>query len=536
MPYSVEQLIEDHGPPVCVKKDDCVDKALNQMMEHDFSQLPVIDDSNYPLGMVTNEGIIRGVRNFGVGLENLHVRDVMVAAPIYNLEDDLFDLLDTLKITNAVLIINPIPELEGIVTSYDSTEYFRRRAEDLMQIEDIEATIKDFIEQAYTDKSGEVDEDRLAEAISKCAHPASAEKEFEELSLSDYNNLLLRKETWDFFVSIFGVSRKALQKLLDDVRMTRNALVHFQGEINIEQQDKLQYCANWLAKRQEEYQTQLQQEFTKRLLDQSTQQATGAAEEDSVELGEQDIILDPAGPRDSRYAPLIDHLLSQPGRISQIQLTFEVIEKIIEGDLPNSARQHRAWWANDSIGHSHSKQWLGAGWRTSYINLSEGRITFARVKEREKAYINFFSSLLRELRTQSDFPVKDVSPGGTSWIVVRSVSVGSPQRVILAYSFSRDKRFRVELYIDTGDQESNKQIFDRLYAQKATIKNELGEVSWERLGEKRASRIAVYHPGQITDDESAMSNLREWGVQTMIKFQKAIESKAEAALREVMGV
>ena len=64
MPYSAEQLLEGHGPAVCVKKDDCVVEALNQMMEHDFGQLPVIDDRNYPLGMVIYEGIIREVGDF----------------------------------------------------------------------------------------------------------------------------------------------------------------------------------------------------------------------------------------------------------------------------------------------------------------------------------------------------------------------------------------------------------------------------------------------------------------------------------------
>jgi hypothetical protein len=41
---------------------------------------------------------------------------------------------------------------------------------------------------------------------------------------------------------------------------------------------------------------------------------------------------------------------------------------------------------------------------------------------------------------------------------------------------------------------------------------------------------------RITDDEETLSALRHWGVETMIKFQKAIESKAEEAQCEVMGV
>jgi predicted transcriptional regulator len=64
MSCSIEQLLESQGLPVCVKKDYCVAEAINQMREHDFSRLPVIDGGNYPLGMVTYESIIRVVGDF----------------------------------------------------------------------------------------------------------------------------------------------------------------------------------------------------------------------------------------------------------------------------------------------------------------------------------------------------------------------------------------------------------------------------------------------------------------------------------------
>ena len=53
----------------------------------------------------------------------------------------------------------------GIVTSYDSTEYFRRRAEDMMLVEDIEGMVKDLVQAAFIDETGEVDQERLAAAI-----------------------------------------------------------------------------------------------------------------------------------------------------------------------------------------------------------------------------------------------------------------------------------------------------------------------------------------------------------------------------------
>ena len=93
------------------------------MLKHDFGQLPVIDSDNRPLGMVTFDGILRGVRNFAAKLDSLHVRDVMTGAKSFRPEADLFDLLDELKRTYGVLIVDAAGVLEGIVTSFDSTEY-----------------------------------------------------------------------------------------------------------------------------------------------------------------------------------------------------------------------------------------------------------------------------------------------------------------------------------------------------------------------------------------------------------------------------
>ena len=104
--------------------------------------------------------------------------DIFYAVPIRSsaifrlikktIDDDLFDILDRLKETNAVLVIETyVPELVGIVTSYDTTEYFRNRTEDLMRVEDIELMVKEFIKTAYVDENGELDEAKLNSAVAQ---------------------------------------------------------------------------------------------------------------------------------------------------------------------------------------------------------------------------------------------------------------------------------------------------------------------------------------------------------------------------------
>lgn len=169
MAYQIHQIIEGKGSPISVTKDDTVSKALSLMIEHDYSQLPVISREekakdmtiDTPEGMVTYESILRGIRNFQAKIEELKIQDVMISAPIYSYDDDLFDIFDRLKDSNAVLITEDIglgEDLVGIVTSYDATEYFRNRTEDMMRVEDIELIIKDFILGIYLKDDGEIDE------------------------------------------------------------------------------------------------------------------------------------------------------------------------------------------------------------------------------------------------------------------------------------------------------------------------------------------------------------------------------------------
>jgi len=233
-----------------------------------------------------------------------------------------------------------------------------------------------------------------------------------------------------------------------------------------------------------------------------------------------------------RYAPLADWLQSQPGNIDQVEFSFEDIERIIGAELPPSARTHRVFWANDSVGHVQSQLWLEAGWRVSTVNLTAGKVTFNRIAEREKAYINFFGILLDELKKKADFPIRDSSPDGTSWVVIQTAPLKEKAHGSFVMAFSRLKRFRVEVYLDFGDQAANKAVFDILYAQKAVLEAQTGPMSWERLDDRRASRIAIYCSGHIAELKTH-PDIRKWAVPTMIKFYNALAEPVSQAIRQV---
>ena len=105
----------------------------------------------------------------------------------------------------------------------------------------------------------------------------------------------------------------------------------------------------------------------------------------------------------------------------------------------------------------------------------------------------------------------------------------------LSVSFTRKGRLRVELYIDTGDQARNKTAFDLLHAQAEKIEAEFGEgLSWERLDEARASRVACYREGSIITPTNHEA-LQAWAVEMLARFQRVIVPAASEALRQAVS-
>lgn len=81
-----------------------------------------------------------------------------------------------------------------------------------------------------------------------------------------------------------------------------------------------------------------------------------------------------------KYEPLGDHLRALAD--DQWNASFDEIENILGFRLPNSARDHRAWWSNHIGGnHSQTAVWVEAGWETRDVDQAHGLIRFTRVRK-----------------------------------------------------------------------------------------------------------------------------------------------------------
>jgi len=266
---TIQQLIDGRSQPTTVSLNDTVQRALELMIENDCSQLPVVDDKKRVVAskerkayMITSDSILRSLSNFRIPLhtESLLVSDALVLTNIFGTGEDPFDLFEALKDNQAVLVVDGEEhELVGIVTSFDATVFFRQRAEDIILVEWIESTIKDYITLYFKGSIGEAGQAELQAAIEaimpshhklsdpflqalshyetaigsnlpvkeETAREAFAQylyKEkapsFDDLSLSHYIDLFTNKSRWDSYKNVFKLQRDAIYRLLDDIRQT----------------------------------------------------------------------------------------------------------------------------------------------------------------------------------------------------------------------------------------------------------------------------------------------------------------------------
>lgn len=568
MPFIIQHLIPEKQNLTTVTENDSVQHALSLMAERDFSQLPVVDEGQKLVGMITSDSILRAVSNFRAIPQSLKVSHVVKKAKPHQLEDDLSELLRGLRDTSAIPIVDGEDKVVYIVTNYDTAEYFRHRATDLMLAEDVEMTLRDFIRAASNSEADEADNEAMTLLIKGITPSSREQKRKFKGALINYNNLATQtnfainstlldsvfeehltesaplkpfkkltlseliqifKNLWPTYQADFrGMAWETVGPLLDEVRQIRNAIAHF-NEVTDQQRQKLEFCYEFLQKHRVTPPEELASS------DPSLNYVLASVSAELPNLSPAEEIIDA---NDSRYAPLAIWLQAQES--DRVICTFKEIETLIQDELPPSARRHRNWWANDTVSHVQSAQWLEVGWRVSSINMSTERVVFSIMGDRRKAYIDFFSQLQVKLQaTEGLTVVLQGNLQGRSWVGFAISPKGneSVKPPHIGFSFARRSRLRIEIYISEVEQSQTKQLFDRLYKQKAEIEAEFGEaLSWEKLDRRHSSRIAYYRPdSSITDDAEKLEEIQQWAVATLPKFYAVLSDRFIAARKEAIN-
>jgi len=148
---------------------------------------------------------------------------------------------------------------------------------------------------------------------------------------------------------------------------------------------------------------------------------------------------------------------------------------------------------------------------------------------KSEAYRNFFQGVIDDLREIHKYTSARLAQP-QSWYSFSSGNSG----VTYGPAFAQGKRVRVEVYIDLGDADINKALFDELLKDKDAIEADCQtKLDWDRLDEKRASRISVSKSGVIEASEDELREIHAWMIDNLLKFKKAFSSRVKACLKKI---
>ena len=145
---------------------------------------------------------------------------------------------------------------------------------------------------------------------------------------------------------------------------------------------------------------------------------------------------------------------------------------------------------------------------------------------KQQAYHDFYDKLLQQLKAEIPGITTANHVGYQSWIGLSAGRSGFQY----SFAFGSGKRFRIELYIDQGDKQKNKEAFRLLNALHSTIDEELGaRLTWEPLEDKQACRISLYYdePCEVSDAEEKLMAARKWAVETIPRFREAFSPRVK---------
>jgi len=107
-------------------------------------------------------------------------------------------------------------------------------------------------------------------------------------------------------------------------------------------------------------------------------------------------------------------------------------------------------------------------------------------------------------------------------------------------AFTANGAVRAGVYLDMQERSATKRLFDDLYSERMAIETGVGRIlSWERLDDRRASRIVDYREVHDLANPDEQRSAAEWAAETVVALMDALDgrlrSTAQILLSRVQG-
>lgn len=195
--------------------DATVAEAVTLMLARDYSQIPVMTGERDLKGIVGWEAIGSA---FGLGEVPQYVRDCMATTDsIVGEDDSIFKLLDLVAQNEVALVRARDRRFVTLFTAADLGVLYRDLSEQFILLGEIEDCIRALLER------GEFTTAQLARYRSR--DDEQEVRRMDDLTFGGYLRILEDPENWSRLG--LGVDRATFVKELDEVRVIRNAVMHF---------------------------------------------------------------------------------------------------------------------------------------------------------------------------------------------------------------------------------------------------------------------------------------------------------------------
>ena len=127
----------------------------------------------------------------------------------------------------------------------------------------------------------------------------------------------------------------------------------------------------------------------------------------------------------------------------------------------------------------------------------------------------FWTKALEELRVRNVSRFENISPSKDHWLSCATGVSGCTYSLIFLKNEAR-----VELYLQRSVADENKWIFDALEGKRQELESDFGdELHWQRLDERKSSRICYSHPFDGYDDKN-WPGMIDWLCRHVVKLDE----------------
>ncbi len=249
--HRINRVLPDDQVPLTIPPDCKASDALKIMLEHRYSQVPVVSEGKV-LGVFSYRSFAADVARTTLNDLNqqqcapgdLAVTEYLEQFEFARITDEMTKVFDAMGRDDGVLVGDP-DRLEGILTPIDFVRYLHRIASPFVVLSEIELALRALIRIALPPDDLAAVARRALESIYQ-GRMDELPVVLEEMTFEDYRSLLDFGETWAQFEPFFGTARKRVGGKLKQVREIRNDVFHFRREITAADQKTLTEHRGWL--------------------------------------------------------------------------------------------------------------------------------------------------------------------------------------------------------------------------------------------------------------------------------------------------